>query len=187
MLARLDHQPSDTGKIKSLLELSHYYWYVGKAGNLDTCLYLAQRAYQLGIMLHDTMSTAEAVFMRSKVLVEKNAMSEAGRLLSLVYGEARVRLLLVMAEQYINHKPVDIAYLDNALPYATHALELSDSVHSDRWHNECTMLMAKYYFEKSLGLNLIKGLVSQLHGSYTIENDGGVVVTIQFTPRRTSI
>ena len=41
--------------------------------------------------------------------------------------------------------------------------------------------------KKSLGLNLIKGLVSQLHGSYTIENDGGVVVTIQFTPRRTSI
>ena len=62
------------------------------------------------------MDAAEAVFLRSKVLVEKNQMSEAGRLLPLVYGEARVRLLLVMAERYTNHRPVDTAYLGNALP-----------------------------------------------------------------------
>jgi len=148
LLARLDHLPPDTGKLKLLLDLSHYYWYLGKAGNLDTCLDLARHAYLLGVMLHDTMSAAEAVFIRSKVLVEKNEIPEAGRLLPLVYGEARVRLLLVLAERYVNHKPVDIPYLDNALPYATHALELSDSVHSDCWHIECMMVMAKYYFER---------------------------------------
>jgi two-component sensor histidine kinase len=38
--------------------------------------------------------------------------------------------------------------------------------------------------KKSLGLNLIGGLVKQLHGRYTIENDGGVVIAIQFKPRR---
>jgi two-component system, sensor histidine kinase PdtaS len=45
----------------------------------------------------------------------------------------------------------------------------------------------QYLGKNSLGLNLIKGLVSQLHGSYRIENDGGVVVTIQFKPRQVSI
>jgi two-component system, sensor histidine kinase PdtaS len=41
--------------------------------------------------------------------------------------------------------------------------------------------------KKSLGLNLITGLVSQLHGTCTIENDGGVVITIHFRPRRLAI
>ncbi len=99
ILTRLDHLPSDSGKIKTLFELSRYYWYVGKAGNLDTSLDLAQQAYLLGVTLHDTSGAAEAVFLRSKALVEMDKMSEAGRLLLLVYGEARVRLLLVMAER----------------------------------------------------------------------------------------
>ena len=38
--------------------------------------------------------------------------------------------------------------------------------------------------KKSLGLSLIGGLVKQLQGTYAIENDGGVVITIQFKPRR---
>jgi two-component sensor histidine kinase len=38
--------------------------------------------------------------------------------------------------------------------------------------------------KKSLGLNLITGLVNQLHGTCTIGNDGGVVITIQFKPSR---
>jgi len=37
--------------------------------------------------------------------------------------------------------------------------------------------------KKSLGLTLIRGLASQLHGRYTIEDDEGVVVTIRFRPR----
>jgi two-component sensor histidine kinase len=37
--------------------------------------------------------------------------------------------------------------------------------------------------EKSLGFTLITGLANQLHGSWTIEDDNGVVVTIQFRPR----
>jgi two-component sensor histidine kinase len=34
--------------------------------------------------------------------------------------------------------------------------------------------------DNSLGLSLINGLVTQLHGSWTMENDGGVIVTVQF-------
>jgi two-component sensor histidine kinase len=34
--------------------------------------------------------------------------------------------------------------------------------------------------DHSLGLSLINGLVAQVHGSWTIENDGGVVVTVKF-------
>jgi two-component sensor histidine kinase len=34
--------------------------------------------------------------------------------------------------------------------------------------------------DHSLGLSLINGLVAQVHGSWTIEDDGGVIVTVQF-------
>ncbi len=40
--------------------------------------------------------------------------------------------------------------------------------------------------EKSLGFTLINGLVDQLHGSYSIEGDGGVAMTIRFKPRSPS-
>ena len=166
LLSRLDHLPPNTGKLKLLLDLSYYYWYVGKSGNLDTCLDLAGHAYVLGVLLQDTMSAAEAVFVQSKVLVEKNQMAEAGRLLPLVHGEARVRILLVMAERYVNHKPVDIPYLDNAMGYISQALVLSDAIHSDRWRNECLMLMAKFYFERGdlqKGENTILQIIAFYH------------------------
>ena len=41
--------------------------------------------------------------------------------------------------------------------------------------------------DHSLGFSLINGLVAQLHGSWTIENDGGVVVTVQFSRHRSTI
>jgi two-component system, sensor histidine kinase PdtaS len=168
LLARLDRLPPDTFKVRSLLELSRYYWYLGKAGNLDTCLYWAERANQLSFLLQDTARAAEAVFMRSKVLVEMGRMTEARRQLSLVDGEARVRLLLVLAERYVNHKPVDIPCLDSALPYASHALKLSDSVHSNRWHIECVMLIAKYRFERGdlqAGEDAILQIIALYHRS----------------------
>jgi len=148
LLTRIDQIQQDTIKLKMLIELSRYYWRLGKGENLDTCLYFARAAERLGGRLHDVASTAEAVFMQVKVLAERNEMSQARQLLPFVTGESRVRLLLVLAEQYINHKPVNTAYLDNALPYTNHALELSDSIRSDRWRNECLLLMGKYYFER---------------------------------------
>jgi hypothetical protein len=168
LLTRLDRLPPDTFKVRSLLELSRYYWYLGKAGNLDTCLYWAERANQLSFLLQDTARAAEAVFMRSKVLVEMGRMPEARRQLSLVDGEARVRLLLVLAERYVNHKPVDIPCLDSALPYAKHALKLSDSLHSNHWHMECMMLMAKYHFERGdlqAGEDAILQIIALCHRS----------------------
>lgn len=147
LLARLDHLPPDAARMDLLLGLSYYYWRLGKGSNLDTCLSFANQAYLLGQAIHSASGPPEAVFMQAKVLAERNEMTAARRLLPLVYGEQRVRVLLVLAEQFINHKPVDVGYLDGALPYARHALELTDSIRSDRWHTECVMLMAKYYFE----------------------------------------
>ena len=147
LLTRLDRLPPDSIKLNLLLKLSYYYWRLGKGSNLDTSLAFARQAYMLGQNIHSVTGPPQAVFMQAKVLTERNEMPAARRLLPLVYGEQRVRLLLVLAEQYINHKPVDPGYLDGALPYAQHALELADSIFSDRWHTECVMLMAKYYFE----------------------------------------
>ena len=168
LLASLGQLQEDTVKLKMLIELSRYYWHQGKGDNLDTCLYLARAAGKLGGMLHNITDATEGVFMQAKVLAERNEMSEARQLLPLVMGESRVRLLLVLAEQYINHKPVNTAYLDNALPYANHALELSDSIRSDHWRNECLMLMGKYYFEKGdleKGEKSILAIISFYHQS----------------------
>ncbi|HXO76911.1 MAG TPA: histidine kinase dimerization/phosphoacceptor domain -containing protein, partial [Puia sp.] len=112
------------------------------------CLTFADQAYVLGLAIHNAPGPPEAVFMQAKVRAERNEMSAARGLLPLVYGEQRVRILLVLAEQYVNHKPVDVSYLDGALPYAQQALELADSIHSDRWRNESLLLLGKYYFEK---------------------------------------
>lgn len=168
LLARIDQMQQDTIKLKTLIELSRYYWRLGKGENLDTCLYFARSAGRLGSRLHDVASTAEAVFMQAKVLAERNEMPQARQLLPLVTGESRVRLLLVLAEQYINHKPVNTAYLDNALPYANQALDLSDSIGSDRWRNECLLLMGKYYFERGdlhKGEKSILAIISFYHRS----------------------
>ncbi|HMI60230.1 MAG TPA: hypothetical protein VK518_04960, partial [Puia sp.] len=148
LLARMDQLQQDTVKLKMLIELSRYYWRLGRGGNLDTCLNFARAAEKLGSRLQNAAGAAEGVFMQAKVLAERNEMPQARQLLSRVEGESRVRLLLVLAEQYINHRPVNTAYLDNALPFANHALELSDSVRSDRWRNECLLLMGKYFFER---------------------------------------
>lgn len=148
LLARLDRMSADSAKMDLLLRLSYYFWRTGKGGNLDTCLSLASQAYDLGLAIHNATGPPEGVFMQAKVLAERNQMSAARRLLPLVYGEQRVRLLLVLAEQYINHKPVDVNYLDGALPYAQQAQNLADSIHSDRWRNESLLLLGKYYFEK---------------------------------------
>ncbi|HXO77334.1 MAG TPA: hypothetical protein VN824_18905, partial [Puia sp.] len=168
LLARIDQLPPDTVKLKMLIGLSRYYWRLGKGENLDTCLYFARGAERLGNRLHNIDGAAEAVFMQAKVLAEKNEMPQARQLLPLVTGESRVRLLLVLAEQYINHKPVNTAYLDNALPYANQALDLSDSIGSDRWRNECLLLMGKYYFERGdldKGEKSILAIISFYHRS----------------------
>ncbi len=163
LLTRLDRLPPDSIRMNLLLKQSYYYWRAGKDDNLDTCLSFARQAYVLGQTIHSASGPPEAVFMQARVLTERNQMPAARRLLPLVYGEQRVRLLLVLAEQYINHKPVDAGYLDGTLPYAQHALELADSIRSDRWHTECVLLMAKYYFEKgdiSKGENAILSIIA---------------------------
>jgi tetratricopeptide (TPR) repeat protein len=168
LLARLDQLQPDTVKLKMLIELSRYYWHQGKGENLDTCLNLARAAEKLGNRLREASGAAEAVFMQAKVLAERNEMPQARELLPRVVGESRVRLLLVLAEQYINHKPVNTAYLDNALPYANHAMELSDSIRSDHWRHECLLLMGKYYFEKGdleKGEKSILAVISFYHRS----------------------
>jgi len=168
LLARVDQLQQDTVKLKVLIELSRYYWHAGKGENLDTCLYLARAAEKLGSRLENLAGAAEGVFMQAKVLAERNEMPQARKLLPRVVGESRVRLLLVLAEQYINHKPVVISWLDNAIPYANDALELSDSIRSDRWRNECLLLMGKYYFERGdleKGEKSILAIISFYHRS----------------------
>src|SRR5882757_517880 len=80
LLARMDQIQQDTVKLKMLIELSRYYWHLGKGGNLDTCLYFARAASMLGNRLHSITDAAEGVFIQAKVLAERNEMLQARQL-----------------------------------------------------------------------------------------------------------
>ena len=138
----------DTGKVKLLLQISKRYWFSGESKNLDTSYAYAKDAHELSVSLHDQTGDNDAIFIMCKSLAKANKMPEASDLLSLVYGEAKTRLLLILAERYVNHQPVDKAYLVKASPYMTDALRLSDSLRSDYWRHECLLLFGKYYFEQ---------------------------------------
>lgn len=148
LIRKAGNAPSDSIKVNLLLQLSSIFWYQGKAGNLDTMLEYSRQAFALSKRLALETGMAESVFLQAKALTERNDLPAATRLLPHVYGEQQVRLLLVIAEMFVNRHPIDTAYLDRAFPYITKGLRLSDSIHSTRWQYESLLLMGKCYFER---------------------------------------
>ena len=57
LLNRLDHLPPDANRMKLLLDLSHYYWRLGKGRTLDTCLLFAQQAYRQALQLQSLVDS----------------------------------------------------------------------------------------------------------------------------------
>jgi len=158
--------PPDTTKANMLLQICRFYWSQGKTLNLDTMLQFSRMSLLLSSNLRFREGIAESIFLQCKALTEKDDLPPATRLLPLVYGEQRIRLLLVLAEHFVNQKPIDIPYLDKALPYINDGLQLSDSIRSTRWKYEALMLSAKYLFERGdleKGKDAVMQIISDCH------------------------
>ena len=79
-------------------------------------------------------------------------------------GEDRVRRLLDTAEKKIFRAYIYHAPPDSALPYIRRAIQLADTLGSQRLHNECLCTMAKYYFAKDdvqYGRNFIMQAITE--------------------------
>ncbi|HXB10235.1 MAG TPA: histidine kinase dimerization/phosphoacceptor domain -containing protein [Puia sp.] len=137
----------DTAKVDTLFVISKMYWARRFDGDLDSCISFAREAHLLSAALHDTERNNNAIAIMCKAMTKKDDMPSAIALLGGVYGEEKVRILLIIAERYVNFQPVVPAYLEKARPYIVNALQLSDSLRSVRWKHESLMLAGKYYFE----------------------------------------
>ena len=177
----------DTAKAKMLLQISRFYWYQGKTGNLDTMIEFSKQAFLLSRKLQFQEGIAESIFLQCKALTEKDYLPAATHLLSLVYGEQRIRLLLVLAERYVNQRPIDIPDLDKALPYINKSLQLSDSVQSTHWRYETLILMGKYHFEHGelkKGKETILQIISDCHRRGNLQQEAHFWSELdRYTPR----
>jgi len=166
LLQKAEAAAPDTAKAKMLLQISRFYWSQGKTLNLDTMIEFSRQAFVLSSGLRFREGIAESIFLQCKALAEKDELPAATRLLPLVYGEQRIRLLLVLAERFVNQRPIDVPYLDKALPYIHEGLRLSDSIGSTHWKYETLMLTGKYLFERGdleKGKEAIMQIISDCH------------------------
>ena len=139
--------PPGKEKVRHLLAIGQIYVDHGRGKNLDTSLTFYQEAYTLSAAIHDLDGTEEALGKLCELYIHIGEVSSAAALLPMAYGEERVRLLLIIAEGFVNRQPVDIPFLEKALPYLSKAFALSDSMHSMVMRYECLMVQAKYFFE----------------------------------------
>jgi tetratricopeptide (TPR) repeat protein len=161
---KLDRSANDTAKVNLLLKVSHVYWRGKNNINhwLDSCLLFANKARTLSTTLHYTDGYTEATFIVCRHMLEKDDIKGARALAATVYGEERVRLLLIICERIIFKLGADKAYLEQAYPDLIAAQQLSEAIHSSRALYQCNLLLGKYYFKVGLfakGKNAIMQII----------------------------
>ena len=139
---------NDTNKVKILNRIAGKYWYALSNHALDSCIYYANTALALSQHLHYISGRTEAIFLLCKGYTKSNKINFANATIKLVFGEARIRVLLVISEYYVFSLSTDRKEKDKAYPFLVHALALSDSVQSRLWTYQCLLLLGKYFFTK---------------------------------------
>jgi two-component sensor histidine kinase len=147
MISQIESAPGDSGKVRQLIALAKIYWRRGQGKNLDTCAVFLREAQALSTAIHDEAGRAETLCFLMAVYAKQNDLPAARKLIPLSTGEDRVRLLLLLAETYVNPQPVVKPFLEKAWPWITEAYRLSGTLESLHMRYECLLLMAKYYFE----------------------------------------
>ena len=193
ILRQTEVLPSNTQKVRQLLAIAKIYLGHGLGKNLDTCQTYLLEAYTISTTIRDTAGTMEARARLCELYMKKGQPSLAVALLPMTYGEQRVHLLLVIAEGYVNPQPVDIPFLEKALPWLSKATQLADSLRSTKWRYECLMLRAKYFFEHGeieKGKNSILAIIKSCdslgdkkgEGNYWLEMNKYMPISSQTVP-----
>ncbi|SEJ35932.1 hypothetical protein SAMN05216327_10919 [Dyadobacter sp. SG02] len=155
-LARLRMAKEDTAKVDLLLEISSIYNRRQSTGAPDSSIMFARQAAALSQKRDYTAGYCEAIFLVCKSLLKKPDFRAAERTLDEATGELKVRLLLVLSEDFLGKMDSWPDELRKALPYITAAKRLSAQVGSRHWITESTIVQAKWHFrmgQMTLGKN----------------------------------
>ncbi|WP_431210200.1 tetratricopeptide repeat-containing sensor histidine kinase [Puia sp. P3] len=147
ILRQTEALPPDTPKVRMLIAIAHIFDKKGEVSNVDTSLIYLRQAYTISTAIHDTSGANEVLKRICQDYLWLNQLKPATALLTLAYGDTRIRLHLLIAEHFVNHQPIDIPYLEKALPWLAESLRLADSMQSTIWRYEYLMVKAKYLFE----------------------------------------
>ncbi|WP_190295115.1 histidine kinase dimerization/phosphoacceptor domain -containing protein [Mucilaginibacter rubeus] len=149
-MEKIAQMPADTNKVNLLLKVSHIYWFARTLTNeaVDSVAYYAGQALQLSYVLGFTEGVNEAKFLQCKVVLERSQFKDALEIAGSTYGEEKVRLLLLIGERGVFNFPADSKEYKQALPLIGQAAAIAEKAGSDKWLNECSVLTAKYCFNR---------------------------------------
>lgn len=145
-LNQLETAKEDTARVRLLLKISSIYHWNDSRGLADSSILFARTAEKLSNSLQFTEGRIEATFIQCKSLLQKRNFREAKEILQRVHGEQYIRILLVLAEYYINDKDAKPDELRNAYPYLQLAGRMSAQLKSRHWITESSIARAKYHF-----------------------------------------
>jgi two-component sensor histidine kinase len=145
-LHQLASAKDDTAKVNLLLKIASVYHWNDSRGSADSSILYARAAEELSNTLGFTEGRIGATFIQCKSLLQKRAIQEAKKILQRVHGEQYIRLLLVLAEYYINDKDAQPDELLHAYPYLQQANRMGAQLRSRHWMTESGIAQAKYHF-----------------------------------------
>ena len=148
LLSKLKTANNDTTKVNLLIKISFIYCGKMPHGSIesDSALYFGREGLLLSKELAYTPGVLEASFIICKRALQNSDIKDAQEILKTVYGEEKVRLLIIMAEHYTFLPGQLRENLDQAYPYIKEAKDLSENIHSVYWKNQSLNILGKYYF-----------------------------------------
>jgi len=145
-IAKIKSGKQDTSQVKLMIDAIHIYYNNPTEGmhELDTAFMWAEKTYNLSQKIHFGEGAAEAVFMMGKIRTKQKNPDAAVRYLNLVNGEAKARLLLVIAEYYTFNFESGSKAFELAKSFIKKANEVARGAGSFRWLAESQVLLGKY-------------------------------------------
>lgn len=147
LIRQIEAMPPNPQKVRQLMALAKLYTDHGRGKNIDTSKSFLLEARNLSTTINDIDGANESLVRLCEAYIQDKEYASARALVSSTRGEQRVRILLMIAEGYINPQPIDIPFLEKAYPYVAEAKHIADSIKSIKWRKECFMAEAKYFFE----------------------------------------
>jgi tetratricopeptide (TPR) repeat protein len=144
LLDRLNQSTSKTGRIHCLLALSEYHWSMER--NFDSVASYAERVRSESKQLKFDSGYNEACYKLCRQAAFRHQFDQAWAIYDQVSRDQQARLLIIIGENYLFRRALLKKDLDTAYRYFSQALQISQSIHSDKWKHESLIAIGKYYF-----------------------------------------
>ncbi|HET7002713.1 MAG TPA: histidine kinase dimerization/phosphoacceptor domain -containing protein, partial [Puia sp.] len=120
-----------------------YQWQI----DYDSSIVLACEGEGLSHSIYVNQSFDDGSPLPGKELIENKDITGANRLLSMLRGENRIKLLLQLGGYFLFKPGTDKEDMLKAHDYLTEALTLSDSLGIRQWKNGSRSMLGKYYYQ----------------------------------------